>query len=527
MVAMLRSVIALLVILLAVGIASCGGDRNAPTVLLGGDEATFTRNPLIGALAEVSPPESIQQLKPFLDVYEPQVRILSPGDNDLLKDTTVSVELQVRDFPLYQNAELGLGPHLHLFLDDRPYQEVYDTDDTIVFTDLAPGTHTLRALAARPWGESFKNDGAYDQVTFSVFAESPQNNPDNSQILLTYDQPQGSYGAEPIMLDFYLTNAPLHLVAENDEAIADWRIRCTVNGESFIFDRWQPIYLKGFQSGKNWVKLEIIDDNGNLINNAFNTGIRLIEYTPGGDDDLAKLIRGEIPLSEARRLVDPNYVPPTPVVEEEPPFPANEDDLEAEPEIAPEPADASDAFDASDAAAEPAAPEPAEPEPMETDTADQPQDLDVETPSDSTEPEPDQGDAIPDAADAFSDTPIDLPEEIETSLPESLEELTPTAERSDLEGLDETTDREAAELDGHPSEESLPDLSEPSSSNTVLETRPPTSEELDTAEIDRLELLAEEKPVPQSEYDAAQPPAGNSEHGLLERFRSPEASGVI
>ncbi|MEM9006482.1 MAG: hypothetical protein AAGE59_23525, partial [Cyanobacteria bacterium P01_F01_bin.86] len=317
MVSRWRRTIAVLLVVLALGLTSCGGDRNTPAILLE-DENTSTTNPLIGSLAEVSPPERIQQLKPYLDVYEPQVRIISPRDSALLKDTTVAVELQVRDFPIYKDVDLDFGPHLHLFLDDQPYQAIYDIEEPIVFTDLAPGTHTLRVVAARPWDESFKSDGAYDQVTFSVFTASPQNDPDESQPLLTYGQPQGSYGAEPIMLDFYLKNAPLHLVAESDEAIADWRIRCTVNGESFLFDRWQPIYLKGFQPGKNWLKLEIVDENGDLIDNAFNTGIRVIEYTPGGKDGLSQLVRGEIPLSRTMGLVDPNYVPPASVVEEEP-----------------------------------------------------------------------------------------------------------------------------------------------------------------------------------------------------------------
>ncbi|NER80663.1 MAG: hypothetical protein F6K42_14050 [Leptolyngbya sp. SIO1D8] len=334
MIATLRGAISLLLMILMLGLASCGGDRNAPTVLLAGNETTSTTNPLIGVLAEVSPPASIQQLKPFMDVYEPQVRIASPKDSSILKDTTVSVELQVRDFPIYKDADLGLGPHLHLLLDDQPYQPVYDADVPITFTDVSPGTHTLRVFATRPWDESFKNDGAYDQVTFSILTESPHNNPDNNQILLTYGQPQGIYGVEPIMLDFYLTNAPLHMVSETDETIIDWRIRCTVNGESFVFDRWQPIYLKGFQPGKNWVKLEIIDSNGDLVDNAFNTGIRLIEYIPGATDDLSKLIRGEIPLSKARVLVDPNYVPPAPVVEEEPPL--QEEVLDADEENTPE-----------------------------------------------------------------------------------------------------------------------------------------------------------------------------------------------
>lgn len=318
MVSRLRRAIALLLMVVTLGLASCGGDRDVPVVLLKDGDPTQTAQPIIGAISEVSPPERIQQLKPYLDVYEPQVRIVSPRNDETFESTTVSVELQVRDLPIYKDQDLGLGPHLHLFLDDQPYRAVYNPDEPIIFKDLSPGTHALRVFASRPWHESFKNAGAYDQITFNIFAESPDLHPDDSQALLTYSRPQGSYGAEPIMLDFYLTNAPLHIVAQEDESVTDWRIRCTVNGESFVFDRWQPIYLKGFKPGKNWVKLELIDANGNVIDNAFNTGLRVIEYTPGGDDGLSRLIRGEIPLSQAKVLVDPNYAPPAPVVQAEP-----------------------------------------------------------------------------------------------------------------------------------------------------------------------------------------------------------------
>jgi len=328
MVSILRRAIALMLVVLALGLSSCGGDRDVPVVLLAEDETQQTANPLIGAIAEVSPPERIQQLKPYLDVYEPQVRIARPDPDETITNATVQVELQVRDFPIYKDQSLGFGPHLHLFVDDQLHQAIYDADAPITLENLSPGTHTLRLLAVRPWGESFKNEGAYDQVTFNVFAASAQNNPDDSQPVLTYNQPQDRYGAEPILLDFHLHNAPPHLVAQADATVVDWRIRCTVNGESFVFDRWQPIYLKGFKPGKNWLKLELIDETGNLIDNALNSSIRVIDYQPGGEDGLSKLVRGEISLAQAQVLIDPNYEPPVLTVEE-PAESAAEDETEA------------------------------------------------------------------------------------------------------------------------------------------------------------------------------------------------------
>jgi hypothetical protein len=224
------------------------------------------------------------------------------------------VRFQVQDLPLFKNKEYGLGPHLHVWLDDQPYQAVYDANEPLVLSDLAPGTHTLRATASRPWHELFKNDGAYAQVIFHVFTKTPNNNPDSKQPLITYSRPQGSYGAEPIMLDFYLTNVPLHLIAQqrSDDDIKDWRIRATVNGQSFVFDEWQPIYLKGFDRGKNWVQLELLDEDGNAIANTFNNTVRIVSYEPGGRDALSRLVRGELTAAEAKGIVDPNYIPAPP-----------------------------------------------------------------------------------------------------------------------------------------------------------------------------------------------------------------------
>ncbi len=268
-----------------------------------------------GKLMEVAPPGAIQNLRPALDGYQPQVFILNPKQNQVLEDDKVSVQFQVKDLPIFKDAALGLGAHLHVLLDNQTYQAVYDTSKPLTFDNLAPGTHTIRAFASRPWHESFKNEGAFAQTTFHVFTKTQDNSPNSNLPLLTYSRPQGTYGAEPIMVDFYLTNAPLHLIARETKKddIADWQIRCTINGSSFILDQWQPIYLKGFKPGKNWVQLEFLDENGDPVKNTFNNTARVITYEPGGKDTLSKLVRGEILAADAQGLVDPNYKTPAPM----------------------------------------------------------------------------------------------------------------------------------------------------------------------------------------------------------------------
>ncbi len=300
-----------------------------------GESAIAATPATSGKLTETAAPSAFTKLGRVLDQYQPQIKILSPKAGEVLTDNSVRLSFEIQDLPTYKDKTLQLGPHLHLQIDDRPHQSIYDPSESVLLPDLEPGTHTLRLFAARPWDESFKNDGAFAQVTFHVFTKTDDNQPKPNQPLLTYNQPQGTYGAEPILLDFYLTNAPLHLIAqENDsDSIPDWKIKATVNGQSFLLDRWQPIYLQGFKPGKNWVQLEFIDQNGNRVENFGNNTARIFNYEPNGQDPIAQLTRGELTIAQSKGIVDPTYNPPAPP---KPPAPKPETKPEAKSEVLPE-----------------------------------------------------------------------------------------------------------------------------------------------------------------------------------------------
>ncbi len=240
----------------------------------------------------------------------------------------------------------------------------------------------------RPWQESFKNEGAYAQVTFHVFTETNPG-PDAAVPLLTYSQPQGIYGAEPILLDFYLTQAPLRFLAQADpeDEIVDWRVRATINGEQFLIDRWEPIYLTGFREGQNWIKLEFLGDNGEPLANRFNTTAQLLEYYPGGTDSLSRLVRGELSPDEQQALLVPRLA----IVEDE--SPESDETLGDRSEGRENPAVTGDMSNQSLAIEEPAM-EPDSPgdmsdeasgEPLETIA---PQDTSETTRSDAEDPQP-------------------------------------------------------------------------------------------------------------------------------------------
>ncbi len=321
-------------LVLVVNLSSCAEAANSQEISINPFMKAPPTSEISGTFSETAPPNVIQALRPSLEGYQPQVSILSPQVDEILQDNIVKVRLQVKDLPIFKDPQWQLGPHLHLILDNQPYIAVYDVNQPVVLSDLSPGTHTLRVFASRPWHESFKNEGAYTQTTFHVLTKTEENNPDSKLPLLTYSRPNGGYGAEPIMLDFYLTNAPLHSVAETnpDDTMSNWRIRSTVNGESFILDRWQPIYLKGFKPGKTWVKLEFLDNQGQPVKNAFNTSIRLINYQPNGQDTLSKIVRGELTADEVRGIVDPTYTAKIPATEATP-TPATKVEKQPIPEV--------------------------------------------------------------------------------------------------------------------------------------------------------------------------------------------------
>ena len=303
----LRKIITFLIaVVLISSLASCSDSSHESSQIRSQKSVTISTNPKI---SEVSPPEIIQQLRQGIDIYKPQLAIQSPQPEQVFKDNNITVQLQVQDLPIFK-SDLDIGPYVEVILDNKHYTKIYNFNKSIVLSDLEPGTHTLRVFACRPWNESFKNEGAYAQTTFHIFTKTANNNPPPDLPLLTYNSPVGSYGAEPIMLDYYLTNVPLSsVVGEVPEyEIADWHIRVTVNGTSFITDQWEPLYLQGFYPGKNWVQLEYIDGSGNQLNSVYNNTAHLITYKPDGQDTLSKIIRGEIPLREALSIVTQEYI---------------------------------------------------------------------------------------------------------------------------------------------------------------------------------------------------------------------------
>ncbi|HEY0101276.1 MAG TPA: hypothetical protein VGB76_20300 [Pyrinomonadaceae bacterium] len=256
------------------------------------------------------------------DEAAPTLRFVEPRDGATVTGSTVNVKLalagELKGYKPAKDPATGMGNHIHVILDNQPYEAYYNLDQPFELRNVTEGRHTLRVFASRPWHESYKNTGSFQMVTFTVkgggdatkptttaggqtmadnrnanaanananananaananaspaaspregkeMASSQAGEIDATKPLLTYSRPKGDYkgaDADAIMIDFWLTNAKL----QGDGG--EYRVRYSVNGgEAKFIDTWQPIWLTGWTAGKHTVKVELVDKDGNVVEN--------------------------------------------------------------------------------------------------------------------------------------------------------------------------------------------------------------------------------------------------------------------
>ncbi len=233
------------------------------------------------------------------DEAKPMIEIESPAEGSIVKNSTVRVLLKLSgDLKGYMpmlDPETKMGNHVHVILDNQAYEAYYNIGEPFELRNVPDGEHTLRVFPSRPWHESYKSDGAFQLVKFSVknggadtgkpaTTNSGQTMSNNAQTregkdmqpskggggdakkpLLTYSRPKGEYkgaDADAIMIDFWLANAQL-----KDDG-GSYRVRYSVDGsEAKYIDKWAPIWLSGWTAGKHSIKLDLVNVDGAAIDN--------------------------------------------------------------------------------------------------------------------------------------------------------------------------------------------------------------------------------------------------------------------
>ena len=268
---------------------------------------TTVTPPVAQRLALVQRPKSVvdqMAARGEQDQAQPVLRILSPAEGSEVDGATVQVRLalsgDLKGYQPHKDPATEQGNHIHVILDDNPYEAYYDLNTPFELKNVTPGKHVLRVFASRPWHESYKNEGSFQMVMFTVKGGGDASKPtttgsgqvmannnstpvsstasvevDRTKPLLTYSRPKGEYkGAdtEAIMIDFWLSNAKL----KSDGG--EYRVRYIIDDDEPQFlDKWEPIWLSGWTNGKHTVRLELIGPDGYPFKNgSFNITTREI-----------------------------------------------------------------------------------------------------------------------------------------------------------------------------------------------------------------------------------------------------------
>ena len=329
-----RAFLALVLVVLTLVSGGCG--KTASPERGSSLDRNLSATPPSGALQEVAPPGAVQQLNERLNDRSPQVKVIAPADQALLPAGPWSLKLQVNDWPLADAGSLGLGPHLVVQLDDQEPLRISSAEAAanVTMPDLRPGSHRITVYAARPWGEAVKAPGASAQIRVNRVARNAAELPASGSAQLIAASPDALQQMEPVLIDWLLLDAPLQNLRGDD---ARWRLRISVNGDSFLVDRQTPLWLKGFKRGSNAVQLELLDGRGDPLNPPFNSVVREVVV---GSGSRPAWLRPNLTPAELAQLAgeQPAPTPEPPLEPANPEPPAVEPSAEAPPlqEPAPE-----------------------------------------------------------------------------------------------------------------------------------------------------------------------------------------------
>src|SRR5205809_2140476 len=106
------------------------------------------------------------------DDAKPLLKIAMPARNASINGSTVEVKLtlsgDLKGYMPHKDPTTGKGNHIHVILDNQQYEAYYELGQAFELRNVTEGKHTLRVFASRPWHESYKNDGSFQMVTFTV-----------------------------------------------------------------------------------------------------------------------------------------------------------------------------------------------------------------------------------------------------------------------------------------------------------------------------------------------------------------------
>ena len=287
-------------------------------------------------LQEVAPPGAAQQLSDQLRGRQPQLSVISPKPGSEIATGEWTLQLQLEDWPVLESSELGPGPHVVVQLDQQEPLRIFESNAkgviSVAMPPLMPGSHHLSAFAALPWGEAAAGKNARIQWQLYRGLATPEALPDLQAPQLVAVAPQQLSAGAAVPINWFLFNAPLQHLRDGDE---QWRLRLSLDGSSVVLDRAQSLWLKPLKAGEHFLKLELLDGDGNPLQPAFNSLVQELNV-PVSRAGAPAMFSSRLNADQLAELSDPNYEP-TPEVEPEPELePEPEPEAQLEPEAEPQ-----------------------------------------------------------------------------------------------------------------------------------------------------------------------------------------------
>jgi hypothetical protein len=228
-----------------------------------------------------------------------ETRIVFPRPDEVKSEQPINIQLRTEGFAVGNDTEVPRekeiwndpeGQSWHVFIDNHPYFAVNQSaiidalddmdanwyEQTLEFEipfDVAPGEHVIRTFPVRSFNESLKGDGCYAARRFFFQTTTPTLDVDLHAPYLTYNEPQDDYNfssAQPILLDFYLSNCQL--------SKDGYKVRLSIDGAvQRDLVAWVPYYLYGLSRGRHTIRLELLDPENKRVPGLFNDVQRVIE----------------------------------------------------------------------------------------------------------------------------------------------------------------------------------------------------------------------------------------------------------
>lgn len=223
-------------------------------------------------------PTELRELQGLGATPPPTITLTTPGADAVVEPGGFTVGYEIEGYEVGEAEDLR--QHVHVILDDQPYEADYSDTGSITFGSdkLTPGAHLLTVFLSRDIHLSLKNPEASSHVVFHVGEASAETSIDPAAPTLVYSRPKGEYSrsdgsARNIMLDFYLLNVSLGPDA--------YRVRATIDGGTpMTIEDWGPrIVLTDAAPGEHTVRLELLDADGNPVAGPLNDTTRTITIT--------------------------------------------------------------------------------------------------------------------------------------------------------------------------------------------------------------------------------------------------------